>query len=126
MALSDQARIWVASAEELVHGSYRKVEVLYAGIETSVLICRLQGNIRAYLNQCVHMPRALDSEKNSVIDASGKYLRCSMHGIVYDPNTGESLSTLCTGERLKSIRLVVDEQGVWIKDKRVMPLSPAS
>ncbi len=42
-----------------------------------------------------------------------------MHGIVYDPVTGESLSTMCTGERLLSLRLLEVEGNIYIRDKRI-------
>jgi nitrite reductase/ring-hydroxylating ferredoxin subunit len=61
------------------------------------------------------------AKKNTVFDATGKYLRCSMHGIVYDPVTGASVSSICTGERLTPIGIMEDEQGIWIMDRRVKP-----
>ena len=68
----------------------------------------------AYRNLCVHMPRTLDCEQNTIFDASGRYLRCSMHGIVYDPMNGESKSDICRGQRLTAIDVVEDGDGVWI------------
>lgn len=67
------------------------------------------------------MPRELDCENDMIFDETGQYLRCSMHGIVYDPLTGESLSTLCNGQRLTSVRVMEDETGIWIKDRRLRP-----
>jgi nitrite reductase/ring-hydroxylating ferredoxin subunit len=71
------------------------------------------------------MPRELDCQKDMVFDESGKFLRYSMHGIVYDPVTGESLSTMCNGEKLTPVRIQEDDAGIWIKDKRVKPLTTA-
>lgn len=114
-------RIWVCTGEALTEGVHRRVDVLYAGAPDSVLVFRFQGRCYAYRNQCVHMPRRLDCERDMIFDAAGRYLRCSMHGIVYDPCTGESLSTLCSGERLTAVRVLEDGQGVWLNDKRVRP-----
>jgi len=58
-------------------------------------------------------------------DAEQGLLRCSMHGIVYDPETGESLSVLCQGERLRPLKLIEDDGRIFIQDKRVKPPQPA-
>jgi nitrite reductase/ring-hydroxylating ferredoxin subunit len=50
-------------------------------------------------------------------------MRCSMHGIVYDPATGESLSALCAGERLKPLRSMKIDGQIDLVDKRVTDLN---
>jgi nitrite reductase/ring-hydroxylating ferredoxin subunit len=115
-------RIWVGEAAALAEGAYLRVEVLYAGEPDSVLVFRFRGTCYAYRNLCVHMPRRLDCEKDMIFDATGQRLRCSMHGIVYDPRSGQSLSTMCNGQRLTAVRVQEDAAGVWLYDKRVRPL----
>lgn len=119
MFKSSIKRLWVCSSDQLLDGSYRRIEATYAGELTSVLVFRYKGQCLAYRNLCVHMPRELDCEKDMIFDATGQNLRCSMHGIVYDPITGQSISTMCNGKRLTSVRIVEDEEGIWINDKRV-------
>lgn len=116
-------RVWVAKLTQLSEGGYLKRQVLYAGTIRTVVVFRCGGVVRAYLNLCVHMPRELDGEANTIFDASRERLRCSMHGIVYNPETGESLSTMCTGQRLSAVRLEFDQQGIWIRDNRVRPIN---
>jgi nitrite reductase/ring-hydroxylating ferredoxin subunit len=116
------ARLWVAPSEQLAEGAYLRMAVAYTGEPISVLVFRYKGRCLAYRNRCVHMPRELDCEKNGIFDATGQYLRCSMHGIVYDPLTGESVSSICNGQRLTPIGIVEDEAGVWIEDMRVRSL----
>lgn len=123
--MTGNPRLWVAASDQLAEGAYLRIAVAYTGEPISVLVFRYQGQCLAYRNRCVHMPRELDCEKNGIFDATGRYLRCSMHGIVYDPLTGASVSTLCTGERLTPIDLVEDETGIWIEDMRVRSLTPA-
>jgi nitrite reductase/ring-hydroxylating ferredoxin subunit len=118
-------RLWVAASEQLAEGTYLRIAVAYTGEPISVLVFRYKGRCLAYRNRCVHMPRELDCEKNGIFDATGRYLRCSMHGIVYDPLSGASVSSICTGERLTPIDLVEDEAGIWIEDMRVRSLTPA-
>lgn len=100
-----------------------RLDVLYSSEPSSVIVFRFKGNCLAYRNLCVHMPRRLDCEKDMIFDDTGKNLRCSMHGIVYDPLTGESISTMCTGQKLTPVKVEEDNNNVWIIDKRVKPLS---
>jgi nitrite reductase/ring-hydroxylating ferredoxin subunit len=105
--------------QQLAEHPYLIFDLLYEGRPHSGIIFRFRGKAFAYLNQCVHMPRALNCERDTVFDDRQERLRCSMHGIVYDPETGESLSTLCQGERLKSLRIDEVDGKVFVIDKRV-------
>jgi hypothetical protein len=42
-----------------------------------------------------------------------------MHGIVYDPQTGASQSTMCNGEKLQALKIVEDNGCIFIADKRI-------
>ncbi len=120
--MSTKQRIWVCSIDRLKEGSYERVEVEYADEPSSVIVFRYQGDFLAYRNLCVHMPRRLDCEKDMIFDDTGQNLRCSMHGVIYDPVTGESISTICEGDKLTPIKVEVNEGEVYIFDKRVKPL----
>lgn len=119
MAMNDTKRLWVCNSDQLTEGQYQRIDVLYAGQASSVLVFRYQGQCLAYRNLCVHMPRTLDCEKDMIFDEAGQNLRCSMHGIIYNPFSGESLSTMCNGEKLTPVTVQEDEEGIWIRDKRV-------
>jgi nitrite reductase/ring-hydroxylating ferredoxin subunit len=113
-------RLWVASTEQIAERAYIRIECVYRGKECSILLFRFDGRCMAYINQCVHMPFRLDCEKDMIFDHTGNKLKCSMHGIVYDPVSGESLSpTLCTGEKLTPVKVVETDEGIWITDKRI-------
>ena len=117
MPSNGDQRIWVAASEQLEEGEYLRTSIGYAGETIAVVVFRFKGQCLAYRNLCVHMPRELDCEKNAIFDETGEYLRCSMHGIVYDPLSGESVSEICAGKRLTPISLVEDAQGIWIADR---------
>ena len=97
--------ITVCPSKELGEQCHRIIDIEYRGRPHSAIVLRYRGKVYAYLNQCVHMPRRLNCEWDTVFDADRKLLRCSMHGIVYQPETGESKSTLCHGEKLTALRL---------------------
>ena len=42
-----------------------------------------------------------------------------MHGIVYTPETGTSVSTMCEGERLRAVSIYEENGQIGIADWRV-------
>jgi nitrite reductase/ring-hydroxylating ferredoxin subunit len=109
----------VCASADLGDRQHRIVPVLFKDEQHTAIVLRYQGEIYAYLNQCVHMVRRLDCAHDAVFDEQRERLRCSMHGIVYDPATGESLSVLCSGEKLEPLRSTELDGQVYIIDKRV-------
>lgn len=114
-------KIFVCARENLAEKQFLLVDLVYRGEPHSAIVFCYEGTVFAYLNQCVHMPRPLTCERDTIFDAQANLLRCSMHGIVYDPRNGESLSTMCQGERLQALRLEEVDGGIFISDKRVTP-----
>jgi len=98
-------------------------DVLYGGEIAPCLLIRFKGRVYAYRNQCVHMVRRLDGEQRRIFDEAGELLRCSMHGIVYQPETGTSLSTMCEGEKLTGIRVAENNGRIYLADKRVKAIA---
>ncbi len=119
---SRQRRIRVCRQQDLGERQFRVVPILYSDIAHSSIVFRLHDRVQAYLNQCVHMPRRLDCERDTIFSDDGQHLRCSMHGIVYDPLSGASISTMCHGEKLQAIRLSVENDVIYLDDKRVSPM----
>lgn len=112
-------QLTVCASADLLDRDYRIVDVLFKDAPHTAIVLRHHGQIYAYLNQCVHRVRRLDCMDDAIFDASQEHLRCSMHGIVYDPTTGESLSVLCAGQTLEALRVMEREGQVAIIDRRV-------
>jgi nitrite reductase/ring-hydroxylating ferredoxin subunit len=114
--------LMVCASAELAEGGHRIVPLRFRGESHTAIVLRHQGRVRAYLNRCVHMVRRLDCVHERIVDADSGRLTCSMHGIAYDPETGESLSVLCAGERLQALKSKEIDGQVCIVDKRISPL----
>ncbi len=112
-------RFAVCASDTLANGQHRKLKMVFEGREEECLVVRFDGKVYAYINRCVHMPRRLDCELDRVFDATGRYLRCSMHGIVYTPQTGASVSTMCEGDKLRAVEAYEENGEVGIADFRV-------
>jgi nitrite reductase/ring-hydroxylating ferredoxin subunit len=119
----DLPRFPFCKSEALAEGRHLKLKMTFEGRAEECLLVRHHGKCYAYINRCVHMPRPLDCEKDLVFDHSGQYLRCSMHGIVYTPETGASVSTMCAGERLQAVSIYEENGEIGIADWRVTKLS---
>lgn len=122
---SRDARFVVCPADQLANGQHLKLKLLFEALSEECIVFRFEGKVYAYINRCVHMPRKLDCEKDQIFDKSGRFLRCSMHGIVYQPETGASVSTICEGERLRAVALCEEDGEVVITDFRVSSVMPA-
>ena len=119
------AWVHVRPAHELVDdGQYCCLDVLRSGEPVSALILSYHGRVHAYYNRCVHMGRKLDCEDADVFDEDGELLRCSMHGVVYQPESGACLSAICAGKSLERIKVIESDGGIHIADKQLQPLPP--
>ncbi len=121
MSETDQVkRLWVANRQQLTERSFILFDCVYAETVSSVILVRSSGQCYGYLNRCVHMPFRLDCESNDIFRVTDNRIKCSMHGIIYHPETGASLSpTMCTGETLTPVQTEEDDEGIWIVDERV-------
>jgi nitrite reductase/ring-hydroxylating ferredoxin subunit len=96
--------------------SYR-FQISYRGKTRNAILIRYNGVVYAYLNQCVHMPKRLDCEQSHIFDESGKFVRCSMHGITYDPGSGLCQSEICARRTLTALKVVEQEASIYLRDK---------
>lgn len=112
----------VCESSELVDRCHVGIDLLYDNEVEAVVVFRFDGEVYAYINRCVHMQQRLDRERDSIFDDSGQLLRCSMHGLVYEPASGTAVGTRCNGERLRPVRVREQDGNVYITDKRAWPL----
>lgn len=113
-------RYYLAQSLQIPERSQLVLACQYRSKPASMVVLRLNGLIYGFLNRCVHMPFRLDCEHVSVIDPSANRIKCSMHGLVFDPLTGVCQSpAMCTGEKLTAIALCEESQIIWLEDKDV-------
>ncbi|MBT9099642.1 Rieske 2Fe-2S domain-containing protein [Methylovulum psychrotolerans] len=85
----------------------------------SALVFWFDGSAYSYVNHCMHMHRPLNCEQDAIFDETGNYLRCSMHGFIFDPKTGECQSPVCLGQRLQALRLQEHEGMLYFAEKHL-------
>lgn len=108
----------ICSSQNLVEQGSYGFRVIYRGEQRDAILIRHGGVAYGYLNRCVHMPKPLDCEHHEVFDETGQFLRCSMHGITYEPATGCCQSEICAGKSLTTLKIVEHNGALLLTDKR--------
>jgi len=118
----------VLPAEALTESAFVTVDVLLHS-ETSrarqanVLVIRYHGRVYAYVNHCMHMHKPLNCEEDAVFDAERRWLRCSMHGFIFAPETGVCISPVCEGQALQAIKVAEEDGMIVFKEKQLQVLA---
>lgn len=96
--------IEVCSSDALEDGGNgHRFKVLYNGEEASAFVVRADGNLRAYLNRCSHVPVELDWNYGEFLDDSKQIIVCATHGASYSAESGACIGGPCDGEPLVAL-----------------------
>lgn len=104
--MSDERWIDVCASEELGPGEVKVVRISddRDGTPREALVLRgSDGEVRAYLNRCQHIPIPLDSGTRQFLDRDKRYLECMTHGAIYRLDDGVCVGGPCRGERLRHV-----------------------
>ncbi|MBT5926238.1 MAG: Rieske 2Fe-2S domain-containing protein [Verrucomicrobia bacterium] len=104
----------LAKMDALTPGQTIKFDYTQNGVPREGFLVRLKESWVAYENRCRHIAISLDFGDGQFFTEDGKYLFCQTHGAVYEPDTGLCVHGPCTGAKLFSIPLEIDNSGVWI------------
>lgn len=85
-------------------------------------VLRFDGQLRGYLNRCVHVAAEMDWQPGKFLDADARFILCSIHGAAYDPGSGRCVGGPCGRASLTAI--AVDErdgQVYWYPSRDIRP-----
>lgn len=110
-------RVALGSAD-LAEGEVRVVAVPGGPRHRSILVTRARGAIRAYRNECRHLPIPLDGGLGQM--PAGEELVCVTHGARFRAEDGLCVAGPCEGRSLHPVEIEVQGGVVygWI-DRRV-------
>lgn len=84
---------------------------------------RFEGQVRAYMNRCVHVPTEMDWQPGEFLDLDRRVILCSIHGASYEPTSGQCVGGPCGRGRLTAIRTEErDGQVYWYPSRDIRPL----
>ena len=98
-------------------------DVLEYGHPVRAFALRFDGQLRAYLNRCVHVAAEMDWQPGEFFDADRRWILCSIHGASYEPASGRCAGGPCGRGRLTP--LAVQEQGgqvYWYPSRDIQPV----
>ena len=88
--------------------------------EEGILVRLPEGEVRAYKNECRHLPMRLDDrEPRELWDSSGRYLVCSSHGARYQPSDGLCVGGPCEGSHLRPLPIEVQDGEVFLDTSKI-------
>jgi nitrite reductase/ring-hydroxylating ferredoxin subunit len=108
----ERSRVVVARVGELAPGETKKFLLFYEGNEEECFVVNHEGNLRAYVNRCCHVPMTMDWIDNQFMTEDKKFILCATHGACYLPDTGECVSGPPCGKFLISVPLTFDGDDV--------------
>ncbi|MGZ8225160.1 MAG: Rieske (2Fe-2S) protein [Methylococcaceae bacterium] len=109
----------ICPVQELRSVSYLTRQITLKGKPCSALVFLFEGEPYSYVNHCMHMQRPLNCEQDNIFDETGKFLRCSMHGFIFDPKDGACQSPVCYGQRLQALRLQTIDDTLYFAEKQL-------
>ena len=118
-----------ASAELEERGRAWVWDVLQYGRPARAFALRFEGEVRAYLNRCVHVPTEMDWQPGEFFDIEKRFILCSIHGASYAPENGRCVGGPCGRGSLTAVPVAErDGQVYWYASRDIapVPLSPLS
>lgn len=121
----------ILAAEALGEKAFCSVDVLLnthaaRPRQVNVIVFRYQQRVYAYVNHCMHMHRPLNCQQEAIFDAERRWLRCSMHGFIFEPETGVCISPVCEGQMLEAIKVMEQDGMIVFREKhlRILKVNP--
>lgn len=83
--------------------------------ELPAFVVRVDGQARAYLNRCSHVPVELDWPSGQFLDDSGLYIVCATHGAMYLADDGQCAGGPCNGRGLTGLEVSEQDGVIWCR-----------
>jgi len=102
-------------------------DVLQYGRPVRAFVLRFEGEPRAYLNRCLHVPTEMDWQPGEFFDGERRFIVCSIHGATYEPADGRCVGGPCGQGRLTPLDVAErDGQVYWYPSRDIRPVPLAT
>jgi len=79
-------------------------------------VVRLSDGVRAYVNRCPHLHYPLNYLPDEFLTYDRLLIQCTMHGALFEKESGLCVYGPCLGRSLPSLPVRVDADGVWLAE----------
>ena len=111
---SPTAQPLCASEDLQERGKAITFDVLHYREPARAFALRFEGQVVAYLNRCVHVPTEMDWQDGEFLDMDRQFIMCSIHGAMYEPDTGRCAGGPCGRGKLTPLQVQErDGQVYW-------------
>ena len=98
-------------------------DVLQHGRPARAFALRFEGEVRAYMNRCVHVPTEMDWQPGEFFDMEKRFILCSVHGASYAPEHGRCVGGPCGRGSLTRVAVAErDGQVYWYPSRGIEPV----
>lgn len=80
----------------------------------SLCLVQVGGVVAAYINSCPHTDSPMDWSPGQFLSRDGQYIQCSLHGALFEPDTGVCVAGPCRGDHLRMVPTVIDSGIVYL------------
>lgn len=94
---------FVCTLAELPEGSSREFQL--NGV--AIFLVHHHGQLRAWRNWCPHWGVELNLLPDAFFDKAQRYLICTNHGALFEPDSGHCIEGPCGGDNLISLPLTL-------------------
>ena len=116
--MARRERLICAASDIAEQGKGVRFELTRHGQPQQAFVVRFDGQPRAFVNQCGHVPVELDWQEGEFFDDSRLYLICSTHGALYHPASGQCVGGRCAGRGLISLPVVERDGLVYLMEEQ--------
>jgi nitrite reductase/ring-hydroxylating ferredoxin subunit len=98
-------------------------DVLEYGRPARAFVLRFDGQLRGYMNRCLHVPTEMDWQPGEFLDMDKRYILCSIHGAAYEPSDGRCVGGPCGRGKLTAVQVQErDGQVYWYPSRDIRPV----
>ena len=112
--MADNQRLICAAADLQERGRGVRFDLPEMGERVTGFVVRFDGQPRAFVNRCAHVPVELDWQEGDFFDLSGNYLICATHGAHYLPSSGHCVMGPCQGKALQPLQVVEQDGNIYL------------
>ncbi len=103
----------ICDLKGLTELSCREFSVENGVFNNDAFLIYYQQYCYAYENSCPHTGVNLNWQNEQFFSFDGLYLQCSLHGALFEPESGLCIRGPCKGAKLKAVNVLIEKDAVY-------------